>query len=169
MTHLVARSGESDLRPTGLTKVEQLRDDGMHQIGEVAGRLGLSLRTVRYYEEVGLVVPSGRTEGGFRLYTEDDIERLALVRQLKPLDFTLDELRTLLELRDRLAEEDNPEMRATLADRLGAYADSAAERCDQLRAQLAQVEAVTTTLRRDVQAARQTGRAPTRAPTAERS
>ena len=137
--------------------MKQIRDDGMQQIGHVAGRLGLSLRTVRYYEEVGLVVPSGRTEGGFRLYTEDDIQRLALVRQLKPLDFTLDELRTLLELRDRLAEEDNPDVRATLADRLDAYAHMAAERCDQLRAQLAQVEAVTTTLRRDAQSARQAG------------
>jgi DNA-binding transcriptional MerR regulator len=136
---------------------EELRDDGMQQIGHVAGRLGLSLRTVRYYEEVGLVVPSGRTEGGFRLYTEDDIQRLALIRQLKPLDFTLDELRTLLELRDRLSEEDDPEVRATLADRLSAYADTAADRCDQLRAQLAQVDAVTTTLRRDVQRARQAG------------
>jgi DNA-binding transcriptional MerR regulator len=139
------------------TEVKQLRDDGMHQIGQVADRVGLSLRTVRYYEEVGLVVPSGRTEGGFRLYTDDDIQRLALIKQLKPLDFTLDELRALLELRDRLAEEDNPDMRATLAERLDAYADSAAERCDQLRAQLAEVEAVTTTLRRDVQTARQTG------------
>ena len=129
----------------------------MHQIGQVSGRVGLSLRTVRYYEEVGLVVPSGRTEGGFRLYTDDDIQRLALIKQLKPLDFTLDELRTLLELRDRLTEEDNPELRATLAGRLDAYADSAARRCDQLREQLAQVEAVTTTLRRDVQSARQAG------------
>lgn len=131
-----------------------MRDDGMHQIGQAASRVGLSLRTVRYYEEVGLVVPSGRTEGGFRLYTDDDIDRLALVKRLKPLDFSLDELRTILELRDQLTDEDDPDTRATLVDRLDAYADAAEERCDQLREQLAQVEAVTETLRRDVESAR---------------
>ena len=131
-----------------------MRADGMHQIGQVAGQVGLSLRTVRYYEEVGLVVPAGRTEGGFRLYTDNDINRLALVRQLKSLDFSLDELRSILVLRDQLAQESDPEARAELADRLDAYADTAAERCDQLRAQLEQVEAVTATLRYEAAAAR---------------
>ena len=131
-----------------------MRDDGMYQIGGVASRVGLSLRTVRYYEEVGLVVPSGRTEGGFRLYTDDDIQRLALVKQLKPLDFSLDELRSLLEVRDRLADEGDDAVRAVLVDRLDAYADTAAERCSRLREQLEQVEAVTRTLQREVKAAR---------------
>ena len=126
----------------------------MHQIGAVASRAGLSLRTVRYYEEVGLVVPSGRTEGGFRLYTEDDIQRLLFVKQLKPLDFSLEELRTLLELRDQLADAEDTDVRASLVDRLDAYADTAAERCSQLREQLEQVEAVTRTLRHEVRAAR---------------
>ncbi|MBW3604928.1 MAG: MerR family transcriptional regulator [Actinobacteria bacterium] len=125
----------------------------MHQIGEAAGRVGLSLRTVRYYEEVGLVVPSGRTDGGFRLYTEDDIDRLALVKQLKPLEFGLDELRQLLEVRDRLVDEDDPDVRRDLVDRLDAYADTAAERCAQLREQLARVEAVAATLRRETRLA----------------
>lgn len=71
-------------------------------IGEVASRAGLSLRTVRYYESIGLVIPSGRTEGGFRLYTEPDVQRLLLVRALKPAEFTPDELVELIELRDRL-------------------------------------------------------------------
>lgn len=131
-----------------------MRDDGMHQIGEAAGRVGLSLRTVRYYEEVGLVEPSGRTDGGFRLYTEDDIDRLALVKQLKPLEFGLDELRQLLEIRDRLVGENAPEVRSGLIDRLDAYADTAAERCAQLREQLGRVEAVAATLRREARLAR---------------
>jgi DNA-binding transcriptional MerR regulator len=126
----------------------------MHQIGQAAGRVGLSLRTVRYYEEVGLVVPSGRTEGGFRLYTEHDIKRLALVRQLKHLDFTLDELRAILVLRDELGHVADPEACAQLADQLDAYADTAAERCDQLRDQLEQVEGVTATLRNEAEMAR---------------
>ena len=137
-----------------VNKVVNVRDDGMHQIGQVAGQVGLSLRTVRYYEEVGLVVPSGRTEGGFRLYTDHDINRLVLVRQLKPLDFSLDELRSILMLRDQLAQESDPGACAQLADRLDAYADTAAERCDRLRAQLEQVEAVTATLRGEAAAVR---------------
>lgn len=135
-----------------------MRDDGMHQIGEAAGRVGLSLRTVRYYEEVGLVVPSGRTDGGFRLYTDDDIDRLALVKQLKPLDFGLDELRQLLEVRDQLVDEHDPDARRDLVDRLDAYADTAAERCAQLREQLAGVEAVAATLRREARVARRRDR-----------
>ena len=130
----------------------------MHQIGEAAGRVGLSLRTVRYYEEVGLVEPSGRTDGGFRLYTDDDIDRLALVKQLKPLDFGLDELRQLLEVRDQLVDEHDPDARRDLVDRLDAYADTAAERCAQLREQLAGVEAVAATLRREARVARRRDR-----------
>jgi MerR family transcriptional regulator, copper efflux regulator len=65
----------------------------VHRIGEAAGRVGLSLRTVRYDEEIGFVVPSARTDGGFRLYTDADIDRLLMVKQLTPLDFSLDEVR----------------------------------------------------------------------------
>jgi DNA-binding transcriptional MerR regulator len=68
------------------------------QIGEVAERTGLSLRTIRYYEEVGLVTPSARTPGGFRVYTTADAERLELVKRMKSLEFTLEETRLLLTL-----------------------------------------------------------------------
>jgi len=67
--------------------------DGMHQIGEVAEAVGLSLRTIRHWDDVALVPPSGRSAGGFRLYTDADIERLRLGRSLKPLDLTLEEIR----------------------------------------------------------------------------
>lgn len=119
----------------------------MHQIGEVATRVGLSLRTVRYYEEVGLVVPSGRTEGGFRLYTEADVDRLALVKQMKPLDFSLDEMKDLLEVRDQLANpRTGSRRRAELTDRLAMYAAAARERCAALREQLDALEALAATL-----------------------
>ncbi|GAB3094850.1 MerR family transcriptional regulator [Isoptericola nanjingensis] len=71
-------------------------------IGAVASRTELSLRTLRHYDEVGLVRPSARSEGGFRLYTEDDVERLLLVRRMKPLGFTLEEMAELLEITDAL-------------------------------------------------------------------
>ena len=67
----------------------------MH-IGEVAQRTGLSLRSLRHWEEVGLLVPSGRTEGGFRLYAEDDVEKILVIRRMKPLGFTLDEMKAVM-------------------------------------------------------------------------
>lgn len=73
----------------------------MH-IGEVAERVGLSLRTIRYYEEIGLISPSARSQGGFRLYLEADVARLQLVKDMKPLGFSLDEMRDLLGVLDKL-------------------------------------------------------------------
>ena len=72
---------------------------GLHhrQIGEVAEQTGLSLRTIRYYEEVGLVTPSARSAGGFRLYSETDVARLRLIRRMKPLDFSLEEMKDVLQ------------------------------------------------------------------------
>ena len=110
---------------------------GHMQIGEVADRTSLSLRTIRYYEEVGLVPPSGRTPGGFRLYTEADVERLLVVKRMKPLDFTLDEMRDLLEVLDQLERDPaRPADRARLVERLSAYREVAEERVAALRAQL---------------------------------
>jgi MerR family copper efflux transcriptional regulator len=63
----------------------------MH-IGEVAARTELSLRSLRHWDEVGLLRPSGRTDGGFRLYTEQDVEKILLIRRMKPLGFTLDQM-----------------------------------------------------------------------------
>lgn len=67
------------------------------QIGQVAARTELSIRTIRHYDEVGLVTPSARSSGGFRLYTEADVERLLVIRRMKPLDFTLIEMKDLLD------------------------------------------------------------------------
>lgn len=72
------------------------------QIGEVALRTELSIKTIRHYDEVGLVVPSARSAGGFRLYTADDIDRLLVIRRMKPLGFSLEEMRRLLEALDTL-------------------------------------------------------------------
>lgn len=69
---------------------------GMMQIGELAERTELSLRTLRHYDEIGLLEPSGRSEGGFRLYTEGDYERLMLIRRMKPLGYSLEQMRDLL-------------------------------------------------------------------------
>ena len=130
----------------------------MFQIGGVADVVGLSLRTIRHYEEVGLVPPSGRSTGGFRLYTDDDIERLRLVKHMKPLEFTLEEMRDLLDARDRLAEELEEEERAELLNKLSMYAAAADSRCQKLRGELAAAEAMASMLRRETMR----GRAPSK-------
>lgn len=123
----------------------------MFQIGDVAEAVGLSLRTIRYYEEVGLVVPSGRSTGGFRLYTSPDIDRLALVKRLKPLDLSIDEIRDLLTVRDRLADPSTPDAeREHLTERLEIFAALANERCIRIREQLDAAEAMRAMLREEL-------------------
>lgn len=123
--------------------------DGMLQIGEVAGAVGLSIRTIRHYDELGIVEPSGRSPGGFRLYTDVDVERLRLVKQLKPLQFSLEEIQELVETLDlvRTNRADGSDI-----DRLAAFAVASEERCEQLRAQLRLAEGVAEELRRLVPA-----------------
>ncbi|GGW17851.1 MerR family transcriptional regulator [Streptomyces capoamus] len=124
--------------------------DGKHmQIGEVAARTELSLRTIRHYEETGLVVPSARSQGGFRLYTENDVARLMVIRRMKPLGFTLDQMRDLLEATDRLdaAEELGGDEREALLERVRAYERTAAEQVEKLRVQLSRAEDFAATLR----------------------
>jgi len=96
--------------------------DAQMQIGDVAERTGLSLRTIRHYEEVGLLPEAPRTQGGFRLYTEESVRQLLLVKQMKPLDFTLEEMREILEVRERLASPRlSAKTRAGLQDRVAHY------------------------------------------------
>ncbi|WP_234042758.1 MerR family transcriptional regulator [Streptomyces marianii] len=123
--------------------------DGRHmQIGEVAARTELSLRTIRHYEENGLVVPSARSQGGFRLYTEADVARLMVIRRMKPLGFTLEQMRDLLEATDRLDAGtvlDADELEALL-HRVRRYQQAATEQVERLRVQLARAEDFAATL-----------------------
>lgn len=121
-----------------------------HQIGEVADRVGLSLRTVRYYEEQGLVVPEARTEGGFRLYTERQIDRLLLVRKMKPLGFSLDEMRTMFDARETLEDPASPEgSRAAARETIATFSAQVDERTAKMRRVLEQSEQFARELRGD--------------------
>jgi DNA-binding transcriptional MerR regulator len=111
--------------------------DEHHQIGTVADRVDLSLRTIRYYEEIGLVTPSGRTEGGFRLYTESDIDRLLLVKSLKPLGMSLELISELLDCADRISGADADEDPGEAEHRLESVLATALGRCDELEQMLA--------------------------------
>ncbi|WP_033319472.1 MerR family transcriptional regulator [Streptomyces yerevanensis] len=118
------------------------------QIGEVAARTELSLRTIRHYEDTGLVIPSARSQGGFRLYTESDVARLMVIRRMKPLGFTLDEMRALLDATDRLdsGEELPSEERTDLLERIRGFEQAAQQRVEDLRTQLARAEEFAATL-----------------------
>lgn len=87
------------------------------RIGEVADQTSLSFRTLRHYDDIGLVSPSARTDGGFRLYTDTDVARLMVIRRMKPLGYTLDEMSDLLAVVDALREDPaNHSLRARLAE-----------------------------------------------------
>ncbi|MFI1472231.1 MerR family transcriptional regulator [Streptomyces wuyuanensis] len=123
--------------------------DGKHmQIGEVAARTELSLRTIRHYEETGLIVPSARSQGGFRLYTEADVARLMVIRRMKPLGFTLDQMRDLLDATDRLDAGDRlgTDEREALMERVRTYRQAATEQVAMLRVQLTRAEDFAATL-----------------------
>ncbi len=100
--------------------------DELHQIGTVAERVGLSLRTIRHYDDVGLVTPSGRSAGGFRLYTDVDVDRLAQVKAMKPLGFTLSESHEVLDL---MANRGAGHVGVERATRLAALAERARAHC----------------------------------------
>ncbi len=117
------------------------------QIGEVAERTGLSLRTIRYYGEVGLAEPSARSQGGFRLYTEDDVVRLLLLGQMKPLGLSLEQMRELLVVLDTVGSDDTvstgTEEGEDVIARLALYIDAAQARAAELQRQLEQVQTFT--------------------------
>ncbi|MFJ6002197.1 MerR family transcriptional regulator [Arthrobacter sp. NPDC092385] len=99
----------------------------MH-IGELAERTGLSLRTIRHYDEVGILPATSRTEGGFRVYTETDLERLMVIRRMKPLGFSLEEMTDLLGVLDALQQEEDQAATDELRARLAVFRDTAVER-----------------------------------------
>ncbi|WP_141899252.1 MerR family transcriptional regulator [Paramicrobacterium agarici] len=109
----------------------------MMHIGELAERSELSLRTLRHYDEIGLLRASGRSEGGFRLYSEDDLARLLVIRRMKPLGFSLEQMAELLEIVDA-REAKNPD--PTVRDLLNTYIEDAVERRDKLARQLAMAD-----------------------------
>ena len=70
-------------------------------IGEVAERLGINPKTIRYYERIDLMREPARNESGYRTYTETDVKRLAFILRAKTLDFSLDEIGEILALREQ--------------------------------------------------------------------
>lgn len=81
-------------------------DDNGLKIGEVTELTGLSATTLRHYDSHGLITSSARSPGGFRLYSQGDLRRILLVRRMKPLGFTLDQMREFLDAAEIIMEPD---------------------------------------------------------------
>ena len=73
----------------------------MMRIGELGKKADCLVQTVRFYESEGLLPEPARSEGNFRLYDEVHLQRLLFIRRCRAKDMTLDEIRQLLNLRDR--------------------------------------------------------------------
>ena len=71
------------------------------RIGELANQLGINTKTIRYYEEIGLIPPAPRTSGGYREYTDTDADRLIFIKTAQRLGLSLEEVAEILSLRER--------------------------------------------------------------------
>ncbi len=71
------------------------------RIGELADQVGVNPKTVRYYEQIGLIPPAPRTSGGYREYADTDAARLTFIKTAQRLGLSLDEVAEILRLRER--------------------------------------------------------------------
>ncbi|WP_276529644.1 Cd(II)/Pb(II)-responsive transcriptional regulator [Psychrobacter glacincola] len=89
------------------------------KIGELATRTGATVETIRYYEKEMLLPEPARSQGNYRLYNEAHFERLQFILHCRTLDMTLDEVRTLLQYRDK-PEENCGEVNVLLDEHIDA-------------------------------------------------
>nr|WP_290668437.1 MerR family transcriptional regulator [Ardenticatena sp.] len=99
----------------------------MH-IRELAKRTGVSPKTIRYYEEIGVLPAPKRAPNGYRIYDEHDVERLRLVVGARRLNLSLDEIKEIIALRER-----GEAPCRVLLDRLKEKADEIADRIRELQ------------------------------------
>jgi MerR family transcriptional regulator, Zn(II)-responsive regulator of zntA len=102
------------------------------RIGDLAKRAGTTMRTIRYYEERGLIEPARRSKGGFRLYQEGELRKLHLIRSLAILDMPLAQVKAFFDERQRgrTAAEIAPSLQEVLREHL----EEMERRIDQYRA-----------------------------------
>ncbi len=99
--------------------------------GDLARATGNTVRTIRFYEEEGLLRPAEVSEGGHRRYTEDDLERLRLILDLRELGLSLCEIRSILEIRTGC--QTASEFALRIQQVLAGHLEQAQRRLDQLR------------------------------------
>lgn len=87
------------------------------KIGDLARAVGTTVKTIRFYEDAGLIRAAPRTESGYRIYEKADVERLEFIRSAKRLGMSLEEIRGVLQLHD-LNEPTCVHVRALLDDKI---------------------------------------------------
>ncbi|MCE5212763.1 MAG: MerR family transcriptional regulator [Deltaproteobacteria bacterium] len=95
------------------------KTENFTSIGEIAQKLDMSQRTIRYYEEIGLLNSIKRVEGGRRIYTDADLRRLKLIKRLKIMGMTLSEMQELEAM--WTIEKSNDKVLRRLAELLGNH------------------------------------------------
>ena len=105
---------------------------GQYRIGEVAAKVGLTERTIRYYEERGLLESVKRLDGGQRVYTDDDVRRLKFIQKLKVLGLSLAEMQELETLYGR--QHTNDKVLPRLIELLDAHLTTVSDRLRELAA-----------------------------------
>ncbi len=109
-----------------------------YQIGDIAQQLGLSTRTVRYYEELGFIRPQ-RSSGGFRLYTERDADTIRMVIRFRDLGMALEEIKALISPSpEGISQQTVQRLREALAFRREEFE----HRIEKYREGIAQIERV---------------------------
>src|SRR5438034_8538806 len=103
-----------------------------YRIGELSAKVGLTERTIRYYEERGLLEAVKRLDGGQRVYTDDDVRRLKFIQKLKVLGLTLAEMQELETLYGR--HRTNAKVLPRLVELLDAHLITVSERLAELTA-----------------------------------
>jgi DNA-binding transcriptional MerR regulator len=129
------------------------------RIGEIAERSGVTPRTIRYYEELGLLPQVQREQGKHRVYTEADVERLSELTRLRDLlGLSLDELRSMMiaeevraEVRQRFHETESREERLALLDTALPHIDTQLGLVRRRLAELQELESELVERRRRVQ------------------
>ncbi len=120
--------------PLPLAELARLDAAATMRIGEIAARLGLSHRSIRHYEDEGLITPA-RTPGGFRLYSMRDLQRFLFVMSMRPLGFSLEEISRFLTAADHSLDDDPARRRAAL-EVLDGFTEIVEERWVALKQQL---------------------------------
>ena len=105
---------------------------GQYRIGELASRVGLTERTIRYYEELGLLESVKRRDGGVRVYADEDVRRLRYIRKLKTLGLSLQEMLELERMYER--HRSNRSVLPRLVELLDAHLETINERVGELQA-----------------------------------
>lgn len=122
----------------------------LSQIGGVAEKLGVSTRTIKYYEELDLISPENRSPGGFRLYNATDVERLQRILRLKGMGFSLAAIREFLSVRDAAKEATREAVLAETTEHLKSRKREVTEYIAKTRKDLESAEALREELLHDI-------------------